>query len=374
MCCFAAPSPAADIDGEAVKKVVDASITPLMEKYRIPGMSVGVTTHGQKFVFNYGLESKETKKEVSNRSLFEIGSISKTMTASLASLAQMDGKISFSDKVDQYLPDLKGTSFGNLTLLNLGTHTSGGLPLQLPAGVTTQTKLIEYLKEWKPNHKLGTVRNYANPGIGMLGYITAKCMHQDYDLLMKNFLFEPLGMKDSFIKIPSARLSDYAQGYTEKDSPIRMKRAVLSSEAYGVTTTATDLINFVEYNMGIKQGKEKLQHALLNTHLGYYKCGAMTQDLIWEQFALPVAEKDLLAASSPAIVLESAPVVEITPPMKPQTQAWIHKTGSTAGFAAYAAFIPEEKLGIVILANKSYPVDSRILAARKIFRGLGGHF
>ncbi len=368
------PAFASDNNREAVKKIVDASITPLMKKYHIAGMAVGVSTNGRRFIFNYGVASQSTKKAVTDNSFFEIGSISKTMTATLASLAQIDGKMSFSDKVEKFLPDLKGTSFGDLTLLNLGTHTSGGLPLQLPQSVTSEAKLFEYLKAWKPNKQPGTVRNYANPGIGMLGYITAKSMKQDYDRLIKDSLFEPLGMRQSFIEIPTSKIDDYVQGYTETDSPIHKDKRVLSSEAYGVTTTAADLINFVEHNMGVVSAGEKLQRALINTHEGYFKVGAMTQDLIWEQFPLPVAEKDLLDGSSHSVVFEAAPVVKIVPPEQPRPDVWLHKTGSTAGFAAYAAFIPREKLGIVILANKSYPIEARILAARKIFHDLGGQF
>ncbi len=51
--------------------------------------------------------------------------------------------------------------------------------------------------------------------------------------------------------------------------------------------------------------------------------------------------------------------------MPPETQAY-NKTGSTNGFAAYAAFIPENQVGIIILSNKWYPIPDRITAAYQL--------
>ena len=66
------------------------------------------------------------------------------------------------------------------------------------------------------------------------------------------------------------------------------------------------------------------------------------------------------------MIFNANPVTEIKPPQSPQQNVWINKTGSTNGFAAYVAFIPEKRLGIVILANKSYPIEERVAVAYKI--------
>ncbi len=98
---------------------------------------------------------------------------------------------------------LKGVPFGNVSLLSLGTHTPGGLPLQFPDDVTNDKQLKRYLEQWRPKYQMGTYRTYANPGIAMLGLITAKSMRADFRSLMQQRLFPALGLKLSFIAIPA---------------------------------------------------------------------------------------------------------------------------------------------------------------------------
>jgi len=370
LCASSAAGDAADVPQDRVRTIVDNAIRPLMAKDNIPGMAVGITIAGKSWVFNYGVASTETHMPVTGDTLFEVGSVTKTFTATLASWAQVNNQLSLTDHVDKYLPTLKNTPFGNLTLLNLGTHTSGGLPLQLPNDVRNDDQLMQYLKAWRPNHLPGKYRTYANPGIGMLGVIAAKSMGQDFAALIERRLFPALGMTSSFINIPATRMSDYAQGHTTEGRPARMSTGVLSSEAYGIKCTAADLIDFVEGNMNLIKLDGKLQRAITDTHTGYFQTGVMTQDLIWEQYPYPVELKTLLEGNASPMIFKSNPVTELKPPLAPQQDVWINKTGSTNGFSAYLAFIPAKRLGIVVLANKSYPIEERVMVAHKILTTL----
>ncbi|AHG46472.1 beta-lactamase [Rhizobium leguminosarum bv. trifolii CB782] len=367
MACAATSGFAAD--ETKIKTITDAAIKPIIEKYAIPGVAVAITADGQDHIFNYGVESKDTGRPVAPTTLFELGSISKTFTVTLASYAEASGQLSLSDKVGKFLPAMKGKPFGDVTLMTLGTHTAGGFPLQLPDEVKTEKQLFGYFEAWQPSYAAGTQRSYANPSIGMLGYVVAKAMHGDFAALMEGKLFAALGLKSTYIDVPKARLADYAQGYKRSGEPARMTPAMLSAEAYGVKSTAGDMIRFVGANMGLVKLDEKFQQAITNTHIGYFKAGAMTQDLIWEQYAYPPSLNGLLQGNSPAM-LETMPVSELQPPMKPRADAWINKTGSTNGFGAYIAFIPKQRLGIVILANKNYPNEDRVAAAYQILTAL----
>jgi beta-lactamase class C len=353
-----------------IKNAVDMAIRPVMSKYCIPGMVVAITVARKQYVFSYGVASTETRRPVTSDTLFEIGSITKTFTATLASYAQISGYLSLSDRTSKYLPALRDSKFGDVSLLNLGTHTPGGLPLQVPNNIGNDGELMQYFKDWQPTYAPGTYRTYANPGIGTLGLITAKSMGQDFVVLIEQRLFPVLGMKNSYIDVPEAKKVDYAQGYTKENAPIRMATGVLSSETYAIKTTAPDMARFVEANMNLIRLDKKFQRAITETHTGYFRAGPMTQDLIWEQYQYPVALKTLLEGNSSAMIFGATAVTGINPPEDPHEDVWINKTGSTNGFGAYVAFVPAKRMGIVILANKNYPIDERVTVAYKILTAL----
>jgi beta-lactamase class C len=352
-----------------VRRIVDAAIRPLMAKDRIPGMAIGITIAGRAYVFNYG--DAAPRRPVTNGTLFEIGSVSKTFTATLASLAQIDGRLRLSATTSRYLPELRGVPFGNVTLLELGTHTPGGLPLQVPDDVQNDAQLIRYLKKWKPTYPPGTYRTYNNPGIGLLGLIAAKAMGQNFTAVMQQRVLPELGLGNTFYTVSRSRMNDYAEGHTAAGAPIRMRPAELWAQAYGVRTTAGDLIRFLQENMGEIRLDPKLQRALRQTHTAYFKAGPITQDLIWEQYPYPVTLQTLLQGNaSQDVVFGATPAMRIEPPIPPAQHVWVNKTGSTNGFSTYVAFVPEKRLGIVVLANKSFAMSERITTAYRILTSL----
>jgi CubicO group peptidase (beta-lactamase class C family) len=306
-----------------------------------------------------------------------MGSISKTFTATLAAYAQLNGDLSLSENVSKYLPGLRDSSFDKISLIHLGTHTSGGLPLQVPESIKNNDDLMEYLKHWHPPYAAGTYRVYSNVGIGLLGLVTAERMHRPFEEAMESMLLPALGLTRSYINVPADQMSRYAQGYTAEDKPIRVSPGVLGSEAYGIKSCSSDMIRFLIANMqpaasaGFAEKAEKLQRAINDTHTGYFTAGEMTQDLIWEQYPYPVELKRVLAGNSSRMINEATPVTQLREPLPPQANVLINKTGSTNGFAAYVAFIPARKMGIVILANKRYGIDERVTAAYEILTELG---
>ena len=353
-----------------VRQAVDQAMKPVIEQYAIPGLAVAVTINGKRHFIEYGLASKDPQVSVTRDTLFELGSISKTFTATLATYAEVEGKLSLNDSVNKHMPELKGSALDNVRLLDLGTHTAGGFPLQLPDDVKDQKQLIAYFRDWRPQFAPGTYRSYANPSIGLLGMITAKAMGTSFEALMERRLLPDLGLRRTYITVPAADMKSYAWGYNRDGKPVRVNPGLLATEAYGVKSNAVDMIRFLEVNMGIGTVPAKVASAIEATHTGYFRSGELIQDLIWEQYPYPVELDKIVARQFDQNDPDPNPATAIDPPMAPREDVILNKTGSTNGFGAYVAYVPETKIGIVMLANKFYPNDARVKAAHQVFSRL----
>ncbi|WP_251976134.1 class C beta-lactamase [Salinicola avicenniae] len=353
------------------KDALETVILPLMDEQQIPGMAIALIQPGGMLIANYGLADREAGTPVDNETLFEIGSLSKPFTATLAALAVEEGRFDLDAPVSDYLPALEGSAFDGITGANLATHTGGGLPLFVPDAVTDRASLMAWYRDWQPSQPVGESRTYSNLGIGLLGLAAAASLESDFVPAMRHRLFAPLGLDHSWYDVPDSRHAVYAMGESQTGEAVRVSPGILDDEAYGLKTTAADLARLVQANLGLLALDDELQRAIDATRAGYYQVGAMTQDLIWEQYPLPVSLDALLAGNGYDMILEPNTAEAIAPPQAPRDDVWINKTGSTNGFGAYVVMLPGERTGLVMLANRNYPNEARVRAAYRILEGLG---
>ncbi|HWK95992.1 MAG TPA: class C beta-lactamase [Pseudolabrys sp.] len=366
-------TPAALCAAEAPEKLtatVERTVRPLLEQHDVPGIAVGVTMGGQQFFFSYGVTSKELQTPVTKDTLFEIGSISKTFAATLATYAAATGKLSLDDHPGQYMPALKGTALDKATLLHLGTYTAGGLPLLFSGKIKTEADAVAFLQKWKPSAAPGTQRRYSNPSIGLFGHVAALAMKADYADLIERDLLPKLGLSHTFIRVPPAAMADYAQGYDRANRPVRAGAAPFGDEAYGIKSSAADMVRYIEAEISPAAIEPALRRAIDGTHVGYFKVGDMVQGLGWEQYPYPVPLERLLAGNSDMMVFEPNAATALKPPRVPTGATLFNKTGSTRGFGAYAAFVPAKRIGVVILSNRNMPTAARISAAHALLESL----
>ena len=348
-----------------LKSVVDECAKGLINEYDIPGLAVAVTIDGKRYFYNYGLADESKGSLVTNDTIFELGSISKTFAATLTGYAQEKGKLDMDDKVKDYIPELENSALGNTKLVHVATYTAGGLPLQFPSEVTNDAEMMQYYKTWKPEYEAGTKRKYSNPSIGLFGYIGALSMKSDYTEMMETVILPELGMTNTFVDVPKDKLNNYAFGYSSEGKPVRVNPGILDAQAYGIKSTSSDMLQYIEANMGQAQLNNDMENALEQTHIKYFNTDTFTQAVGWEGYDYPVSLSQLLKGNSSDVILNAKPV-QASESGTLGRDIWYNKTGSTGGFGAYVAYVPSEKIGIVILANKNYPNAERVEAAYHI--------
>ncbi|WP_460150237.1 class C beta-lactamase [Pseudomonas sp. H2_A10] len=355
--CMAAPD---------LRKVVDDNVEPLMRQEQIAGLSVAVVSRGQVQYFNYGVASKEQQQPITQDTLFEIGSVSKTFTATLGGYAQATGKLKLADKASQHLPTLKGSAFDHISLLQLATYTPGGLTLQFPPSADSAQTMLSYFQHWQPTYAPGAQRLYSNPSIGLFGYLAAQSLGQPFNTAMENTLLPKLGLNNTYVHVRVDKAALYAQGYDKQHKPVRVGPGALDSEAYGIKTSAHDLARYVMVNMHPDTLEKPLQQAIATTHTGYYTVNGTTQALGWEYYPYPITLQALIDGNSTPMAMEPHTANWLATPHVQPANVLFNKTGSTSGFGAYVAYVPSKDIGVVILANKNYPNAERVKVAHAI--------
>ncbi|EMO2858450.1 ADC family extended-spectrum class C beta-lactamase [Acinetobacter baumannii] len=351
---------------QEIKKLVDQNFKPLLEKYDVPGMAVGVIQNNKKYEMYYGLQSVQDKKAVNSSTIFELGSVSKLFTATAGGYAKNKGKISFDDTPGKYWKELKNTPIDQVNLLQLATYTSGNLALQFPDEVKTDQQVLTFFKDWKPKNSIGEYRQYSNPSIGLFGKVVALSMNKPFDQVLEKTIFPALGLKHSYVNVPKTQMQNYAFGYNQENQPIRVNPGPLDALAYGVKSTLPDMLSFIHANLNPQKYPADIQRAINETHQGRYQVNTMYQALGWEEFSYPATLQTLLDSNSEQIVMKH----KVTAISKEPSVKMYHKTGSTTGFGTYVVFIPKENIGLVMLTNKRIPNEERIKAAYAVLNAI----
>ena len=227
---------------------MDAAAKSMMQTHAIPRMAIVISHKGQQHLFEYGVASRESGQAVDRHTLFELGSISKLFTATLGAYAEARGTLNLSDNASQYLPELQGSAFDHISLLDLATYTSGGLPLQFPDTVSNERQMLDYYRNWQAVYPPGTQRLYSNPSIGLFGHLAAASLAEPFQQLMEKDLLPQLGMQESYVRIPTEQMEHYAWRYRDNKA-VRVTPGALNAEAYELKSSATDMLRLIDANL-----------------------------------------------------------------------------------------------------------------------------
>lgn len=214
---------------------VDRLVGTAMEDHALPGVTVSVVKDDRIILLKgYGhADLEEGRKVDPEKSLFRIGSITKTMTSLAIMQLVEQGKLELDRDVNDYLDDIQipDTFQEPITIKALLSHRSGFEDSVLGhLFVRDKDRLMakpEYLAKYMPARVRapGVVSSYSNYGFALLGHIVETQSGKDYALYLEENLFQPLGMmhttireplgKDNPLRISDEHASHMARGYTK---------------------------------------------------------------------------------------------------------------------------------------------------------------
>ena len=196
---------------------------------------------------------------------FEIGSVSKTMTAVLLADLIEQGQAALDDPLADYLPEgTKVPAFEGKPILlrHVVTHTSGLPALPSRLGATdmndpyvnlTEDALLASLGDATLAAAPGTAFEYSNFASMVLSYAVARRAGEDFEALLKQRLFTPLGMQHAYIDTPPDG-GRTATGHTPNAKPTSAWHfATNLAGVGGVRATLDDMVRYVQGNLGLIQ-------------------------------------------------------------------------------------------------------------------------
>jgi D-alanyl-D-alanine-carboxypeptidase/D-alanyl-D-alanine-endopeptidase len=265
--------------------------------------------------------------------VYEIGSITKTFTATLLAQAALSGRVTLDTPVAQLLPDFKIPSRGGreITLGELGTQHSGLPPMPSnflprdpanPYADYDAAKLKAFLAGYQLQRDPGATYEYSNLGFGLLGYALAQWEHKTYGAVTDEEILNPLGMTMSGTAFTDAMRAHLAPGHDDTGKAAKSWDIDVLAGAGAVRSTANDMLRYLKVNMGIDQS--------------------------------PLAAAMKLAQQPRS---EMAKTLRIGLGWMTTDKGIVWHNGMTGGYRSFLGFTAEGRRGVVILANTAVDAD-----------------
>lgn len=242
------------------------------------GISIGFIDNDKPHFFNYGKIARTSKDDVDRNSIFEIGSVTKVITANLMAQAHQEGKISIDDFIDKYLPDafqLPEQLQARIQISDLASHQSGlpdfhfkrilelnpDQPLEINensihAIINDSTELKDY----------GSYR-YSNINYVLMGLILENIYESDFENLIKQKILIPAQMGSTVIRANTGK--NKVTGYNSKGTEqVYLKWNTFSGPAALLKSNTNDMVNLLQE---LISGDSRISNATKITERSFFK-------------------------------------------------------------------------------------------------------
>jgi CubicO group peptidase (beta-lactamase class C family) len=155
----------------------------------------------------FGVADIQTKDKITTKTLFNLGSISKTFVSNSILILQEQGKLSVEDSIIKYFPDFKNKDIARkVKIKHLLTHTSGLPDIRNVSKDTAFYLTAKDAENWYPvtqcdslEFEPGSKYNYSNPAFNGLALIVEQVSGMKWQKFVEENIFKPSGMLTSRI-------------------------------------------------------------------------------------------------------------------------------------------------------------------------------
>jgi CubicO group peptidase (beta-lactamase class C family) len=318
----------------------------LADKHGVPGASLAILADGEIAEAAHGVLNIRTKVEATTDSLFQIGSITKVWTATLAMQLVEDGKLDLDTPIVTYMKDFKVADpevTKTVTTRHLLTHTSGidgDLFLDTGRGDDCLEKYVAACANLGQNHPLGATMSYCNSGYPILGRLIEVITGKTWDAVLRERIFTPLGLQSAGTLPEEALLHRAAVGHVTPPGAAEMPAPV-----WGIFRSA---------------GPAGLVHATARESLAFAQM----------HLADGVAADGTRLISAESAQAMRVPQVAVPDPYTLGSHwglGWILMTwdghdvfghdGNTIGQAAFLRIVPDANVAVSLLTNGGHAHD-----------------
>ncbi len=313
-----------------------------MEEWKIPGLAIGVIQNDSViFLKGFGFRDIDKKLPVTPQTLFGIASISKTFTAAAVGILCDERKLGWNTPIIKYLPDFRlydeyATFHATpRDLLSHRTGLSSYSDLMVYVWPYERDEIYRRLRYLKPSLSFRGWHQYSNVSFVTAATIIGEVSGGSWEDFVEKRIFKPLGMTHSNFDLQIKNVEDFSYPYKYENGqyvklPFRDRPA--SNPSGGINSSAGEMVNWLK--LCLNKGQFDNQQIISSTSCYVIQCPLIltyyTDEKHW------------------------APLIFSALGWNFQTylgRPLLTKGGIIDGFSGYISYMPQEKIGIVILAN-----------------------
>ena len=246
--------------GAIADKTVDSLVQPYLDGEIVNAVSIGIVQGDKTRSRHYGRLLSESLEKPTDRTLYEIGSMTKVFTGILLAHAVETGRVKLDQPIGSLMRELQEVNkdVGDSILLqHLATHTSG-LP-RVPSNMKPaqpdpyadydRKQLTEFMCQFRPERKPGVESEYSNLGVGLLGDLLAAEAGGSYEELLVKNIVQPLAMSDTRVTLSEDQRKRLASPHNADQSVERNWHFDALAGAGAIRSTTADMLRFLQANL-----------------------------------------------------------------------------------------------------------------------------